>query len=84
MLCGYCGKSFVIENTTKPNGKSYRYYKCGGKKVFKNGCKKTTLKKETLEEFVINEIIKKLRQPKIIKPLIDNLLMYQKKCYKNR
>ena len=53
--------------------KTYRYYTCSGKKNFKNGCKKSILKKETIENFIINEVIKKLRNPKIMEPLIDNI-----------
>jgi len=77
LTCAYCGKLITAECCKKSNGTVYRYYKCSGKKNFKNGCKKSILKKETLENFVLNEIIKKLTQPKIMKPLIDNLLKFQ-------
>ena len=77
LYCGYCGKLINADCSVKKN-KTYRYYTCSGKKNFKNGCKKSILKKETIENFIINEVIKKLRNPKIMEPLIDNILKYQK------
>jgi len=77
LYCGYCGKLINADCSVKKN-KTYRYYTCSGKKNFKNGCKKSILKKETIENFIINEVIKKLKNPKIMEPLIDNILKYQK------
>jgi len=78
LICGYCGKLINADCCVKKD-KTYRYYTCSGKKNLKNGCKKSMLKKETFENFIVNEVIKKLRNPKIMNPLIDNILKFQRK-----
>ena len=84
LTCGYCGKPITAECGKSKTGNIYRYYKCSGKKTFKNGCQKSILKKEVIEKFIINEIIRKLRSPKIMNPLIDTLLKVQNNSQSNR
>ena len=71
----YCGKPISAECGTARNGKKKYYYKCVGRKKHHNGCEKTVLKKELLEEFVINFIISELCKKKnidnIVKAIMD-------------
>ena len=75
LRCGYCGKPISAECGTARNGKKKYYYKCVGRKKHHNGCEKTVLKKELLEEFVINFIISELCKKKnidnIVKAIMD-------------
>ena len=56
----------------------YRYCKCVGVK-YHYGCDKKTIKKERIEDFVINRIMKIVNDPKAINEIIKNVLIYQEK-----
>jgi len=75
LRCGYCGKPISAECGTARNGEKKYYYKCVGRKKHHNGCEKKVLKKELLEEFVINFIIGELCKKKnidnIVKAIMD-------------
>ena len=54
--CGYCGSPISAEIGTARNGNKIRYYKCLGRK-HQNGCKKSQVRKEILEKYVLDAII---------------------------
>lgn len=74
--CGYCGSSITAETGTSKNGDVRRYYKCIGRKHH-NGCTKLMVRKEYLEEFVINSTIEFLKNETVIDNLVNTLLEYQ-------
>lgn len=74
--CGYCGKSMIGECGTARNGETKRYYKCTGKKHF-NGCQKMQIRKEELEECVINAIIEQLSSPDVMNKIVNKLVQLQ-------
>lgn len=74
--CGYCGKSMIGECGTARNGETKRYYKCTGKKHF-NGCQKMQIRKEELEECVINAIVGQLSSPDIMDKIVNKLVQLQ-------
>ena len=49
--CGYCGNSAGSDAGTSGNGSVIRYYKCAGRKIYKN-CDNVPIKKEVLENIV--------------------------------
>ena len=53
------------------------YYKCHGRKKRLNNCNKSIERKETLEEIVIDSIIKNLSKPKVIDDLVKHLVEVQ-------
>ena len=53
LVCGYCGSTMSAETGTARNGELKRYYKCYGKKR-NNGCKKKQIRKELLEQLVVD------------------------------
>ena len=61
--CGYCGMPMYSETGTASNGETNRYYKCAGKKKYHNGCTKSQVRKEYLEDIVVNAIIDELNRP---------------------
>lgn len=74
--CGYCGKPMIGECGRARNGETKRYYKCTGKKHY-NGCQKTQIRKEELEECVINAIVDQLSSPDIMDTIVNKLLQLQ-------
>ncbi len=54
VFCGYCGKSINGESGTSHTGKISYYYKCVNKKRNTKNCKKRPIKKEVLEQTVLD------------------------------
>jgi predicted DNA-binding protein len=79
MRCGYCGEKIVSDGGKSHGGKKYYYYKCKGKKANHNECKLTIFKKETLEELIIDNIIKELSKPETMDFITKKLLDIQEK-----
>lgn len=75
--CGYCGRPISAETGTARNGEVKRYYKCIGRKKDNNGCIKTQIPKEFLEEFVSNVIIEKLIDTQNIDTIIAEIMRRQ-------
>ncbi len=74
--CGYCGSSITAETGTSKSGKVKRYYKCIGKK-HNNGCMKSTIRKDYLEEFITNTLISFLTDKKQFEKSVSILLKFQ-------
>ena len=77
--CGYCGKPISAETGTARNGEIKRYYKCVGRKKYQNGCQKTQVPKEFLENFILNAIIEEMSKPQILDNIVSALLRQQDK-----
>ena len=77
LVCGYCGKPISAESGTSHTGTKKHYYKCVGRKKYRNGCTKTVVKKELLEEFVIDFIIGELKREENIKSAVDTIMRLQ-------
>jgi len=75
--CGYCGMNINAESGTTTQGRRLYYYKCHGRKKRLNNCNKSIERKETLEEIVIDSIIKNLSKPKVIDDLVKHLVEVQ-------
>ena len=76
LKCGYCGSSIASEGGTGRNGEVKRYYKCMGRR-HGNGCKKSMLRKEFLEEFVVNAIASLLTDKRQMDAIVSELLKQQ-------
>ena len=81
--CGYCGMPMYSETGTASNGETKRYYKCGGKKKYHNGCTKSQVRKEYLEEIVVNAIVDEMKRPGTIDFITQKLLDEQEENIKN-
>ena len=55
LFCGTCGAAMVGESGRSKNGNTYNYYKCSAHKKGSD-CKGRTIRKEYIEDVVINEI----------------------------
>ena len=74
--CGYCGSTISAECGTAKNGQKIRYYKCLGRK-HQNGCKKSQVRKEILEKYVLDNIAEQLQRPEILEKAVTYLLSVQ-------
>lgn len=75
--CGYCGQSINAESGTTKNGTRVYYYKCNGRKKRLNDCQKSMVRKEVLEELVLNAVIEELNAPETIDNIVSGLLQLQ-------
>ena len=80
--CGYCGQPISADSGTSMNGEVKRYYKCRGRKIG-GSCHKQPIRKDVLENLVIDKIIEQLQNPKIMKTIIDGLLLIQEQQIKD-
>lgn len=75
--CGYCGQSINAESGTTKNGTRVYYYKCNGRKKRLNDCQKSMVRKEVLEELVLNTVMEELNAPETIDNIVSGLLQLQ-------
>ena len=54
VFCGYCGKAINGESGTSHTSERYFFYKCANKKRNTNNCKKATVRKDVLEQKVLD------------------------------
>lgn len=76
--CGYCGQPISAECGTSKTGAKKRYYKCFGRKNH-NGCKKSMIRKDYLENIILSTVIDELSKPKTLDRIISGLLAEQEK-----
>ena len=76
LTCGYCGMPISAECTKRTTGLK-RYYKCLGRKRGSK-CKKSMVRKEVFEEFVLDNLYKILESPKYMNEILNNLIQIQK------
>ena len=84
MTCGYCGKSITSESGTARNGTTKRYYKCSSRKRSLGKCRKTTVRKEEIENLVVDTTIKVLSNPSIINNIAEKILESHNQKSKDR
>ncbi|MBR2030395.1 MAG: recombinase family protein [Clostridia bacterium] len=72
MFCGYCGALMTSESGTSENHSVMRYYKCKQRKLSKP-CQKSTIRKEVIEDIVVDTTLKVL-QGSFLDKLADDIL----------
>ena len=77
IFCGYCGKPIISETGTSKTGVLNRYYKCSTRKHGGN-CTKQILRKDLLEELVINIINKTFGTKNNLDKIAEEVLTYHK------
>lgn len=76
LFCGMCGKMMAGESGTGTGGKIYRYYKCHSAKN-KKGCTKKAVKKEWIENFVVQQTMLIVMDGPLMERITDKLLELQ-------
>ena len=74
LFCGECGKITFGESGT--GGKACRYYKCANAKK-KTGCRKEAVKKEWIENLVVEQTMAVVMNKPLMKQIMDRLLAMQ-------
>ena len=76
LFCGMCGAMMFGECGTSRNKNVHHYYKCANVKRTKT-CKKKTVRKEWLEDLVVNETMKMIRDDDCIRSIVDAVMILQ-------
>ena len=76
LFCGMCGAMMFGECGTSRNKNVHHYYKCANAKRTKT-CKKKTVRKEWLEDLVVNETMKMIRDDDCIQSIVDAVMTLQ-------
>ncbi len=77
--CGYCGKSMVGENGTAQNGDRKYYYKCRGRKARLNDCHKQAVRKDVLENIVLDCVIEQIQKTHNLDYIVNGLIQEQER-----
>ena len=56
LFCGHCKSMMIGDTGTSKNGAVYSYYKCASKKRHTNNCTKRSVKKDYIENLVVENI----------------------------
>ena len=75
LFCGKCGAMMVGEIGTSHTQSKYRYYKCNQAK--KHKCDKKAVKKDWIEDLVIEEILSLISDDDVIEELSDRIYEMQ-------
>ncbi len=78
LYCGKCGSFMVGESGTSHTMKIHRYYRCVNTKK-KKLCDKKAVKKDWIEDLVVNYTMKAIMNDEVMERLIDTLMELQKK-----
>ena len=76
--CGCCGALMFGESGTSRTGEVHRYYKCATAKK-KKGCKKKTVRKQWLEDLVVNQTMQLVRDDAAMESIIAKVMELQNK-----
>ena len=76
--CGYCGALMFGESGTSRTGEVHRYYKCATAKK-KKGCKNKTVRKQWLEDLVVNQTMQLVRNDAAMESIIAKVMELQNK-----
>ena len=76
LFCGECGRMMAGESGTGTGGKIYRYYKCHNAKN-KKGCTKKPVKKEWIENLVVQQTMMMVMDKPLMERITDKMLDLQ-------
>ena len=79
LKCGYCGQTVIGEMGTAHNGEIKYYYKCRGRKAKLNDCKKSAIRKDILENLMLDTIIAELNKPQIMESIVRGIMQEQER-----
>ena len=79
LYCGYCGAYMFGESGASHTGKVYRYYKCFSAKRKRGSCHKKPVKKQFIENLVVNRAIAALQDDKTIEAIVSMVMDLQER-----
>jgi len=79
LFCGKCGAFMVGESgTSGTKGRLHTYYKCASVK-HKKGCDKKTVKKQWIEDFVVNAVMEIIMDDSMVEYIADLVMELQQR-----
>ena len=70
LICGECGGHYVGSTATSRNGEKHHYYVCTNRRKY-HTCTAPNIRRDELEDLVINKTLNILNEPKIIARIVD-------------
>ena len=77
LFCGYCGSYMCGESGTSHTGKVHHYYKCATVKKKRGDCHKKPVNKAFIEDFIVHETMKEIRDDKVIQAIVSTVMDLQ-------
>ena len=77
LFCGYCGAYLCGESGTSHTGTVHHYYKCVPVKKKHTECHKKSVRKEWIEDLVVNETMKMVMDDTVIEAIVSMLMDLQ-------
>ncbi|MFR7757767.1 MAG: recombinase family protein [Christensenellales bacterium] len=77
LFCGYCGAYLCGESGTSRTGKVHHYYKCVSVKKKRTVCHKRPVRKEWIEDLMVDETMKMVIDDKAIEAIVSMLMDLQ-------
>lgn len=77
LFCGYCGAYLCGESGTSHTGNVHHYYKCVSVKKKRTECHKKSVRKEWIENLVVNETMKMVMDDTVIEAIVSMLMDLQ-------
>ncbi len=83
LKCGVCGELYTSESGTSRSGEKYHYYKCRARKKKASNCNNDILKKEEIEEAVLEITFNEVLKDEIIDELAKRVVSFYNKDSSN-
>ena len=77
LFCGHCGAYLCGESGTSRTGIVHHYYKCVSVKKKRTPCKKKPVKKQWLEDMIVNETMKLVMDDAAIEAIVSMVMDLQ-------
>lgn len=77
--CGYCGMSITGDNGTSRQGERKYYYKCRGRKHKLNDCHKQAIRKDVLENIVLESVIEQIQKTNYLEYIVNSVMQEQER-----
>lgn len=78
LICGECGEHMVGASSTGQHGELHFYYICMGRTRKHNGCKKKNVRRQWIEDLVVNAVREHLLRDDIVEWIADRAMDYQR------
>ncbi len=77
LFCGYCGAYLCGESGTSRTGVVHHYYKCVSVKKKRTECHKKPVRKDWIEDLVVNETMKLVMDDAAVEAIVSKLMEMQ-------
>ena len=79
LFCGHCGAYMCGESGTSQTGKVHHYYKCVSVKKKRKVCHKKSVKKDWIEDIVVNTAMQMVMDDDTVQAIVSMLLALQER-----